>query len=104
MPSFSLGAIDVPAAGTIVQVSTDTNLRASSITFQAKPTNAGAYAYVGLSTLVASTFVGCLAVLGQGDSLTINSGARNPIGLRLSDYYVDVTTSGDDVIVSYTTS
>lgn len=101
MPWVSLGAIDVPAFGTPVQV-ISTPTKAAIIIVQSDPASAGTTAYVGLSGLTIAGLVDVLAVLTKGDPpFVLGSPTLGPNPFDLSELYVDVDTNGDNVLVSY---
>lgn len=97
--TFSLGNIDIPTAGTRVQISS-TDTPVTSVVFQAHESNAGKI-YVGDDAVA----VGRGISLSAGESIAISadfSGRPGGDEMILSDWYVDAATNGDDVRVLYT--
>ena len=84
------GTTDVQTAGTRVQVN-NTTRRILSITFRGRKGNAG-NVYVGDSTV--SSTAGF--ELDAGAAITFDFAAAQVSG-RMSDFYVDAATNGDDV-------
>ena len=93
----TMAELDIPTAGTAVQVSASA-IPVSTVIFQADPANTGAV-YVGDSAVAATRGI----VLNPGDITSISADRLGQTGqeLRLSDFYVDAATNGNDVRVSY---
>ena len=93
MSSIFADSIDVPSAGTRVQISTDPS-PVLNITFKARKGNAG---NVYLGNVTVSATVGF--ELAPGDSITLDPSqvVHRDTTVLLSDFYVDVATNGDDV-------
>lgn len=93
----------VTTAGTRVQIETDTDIRPSSIYFEALGTNTG-YIYIGLSTVSSTVYI---ARLAAGASYVISSdgilagGHLGASGLQLSAFYADSSVNGEKVLVTY---
>ena len=84
------GTTDVPAAGTRVQIN-NTTRRVLSITFRARKGNSW-NVYVGDSTV--SSTAGF--ELAAGAALEFNFASAG-VSARMSDFYVDTATNGNDV-------
>ena len=103
---ISLGKITVTTSGTIVRATSGlTNpaavLPCQSISFQALSTNAGKI-YVGLSTLVHTTLVGCLSVLAVPTTNTLPAYVVSSVsvaGVNGADYWLDADNSGEGVLI-----
>lgn len=102
----TLGLIAIAAGGTPVQI-TDKSIGAVTVTFQAKPLNAG-IVHVGFNGMVTSTGVGVIGVIPKPASGTTGPFAELTLpvlgmpsgGYRLNQFYIDGTT-GDGVYVRY---
>jgi len=82
------GTLDIPTAGTELQIS-NTADRVKSISVRARPGNAG-NAFLGVSDVSATNGW----TLQPGESKTLDFGEGSVL---FSVFYVDVATSGDDV-------
>ena len=103
----TLGKKTVTTAGTIIQLTSGT-LNVNGFFVEALPGNTG-YIYVGLSTLVASTLVGCLFIIGKPPA----TAGPGPIPfyfiqsnvsmapLDLSTIYLDASVNGEGALISY---
>jgi hypothetical protein len=98
-----IGKKTVATAGTRVQLIATTPTKAQGVCIQALSSNTGKI-YIGDSTVVGSTLVGCGYVLGipagaviPGFSTTIQ--ASN--ALDVSQFYIDADVNGEGVLVSY---
>jgi len=103
-PTF-LGTVTVASAGTPVPLSTDATVRACTILVATIPGLTGNI-YFGGATLNQGTLVGVMikfnapAVLGQPDHFILKTqDARN--SLRVSDYFIDASVSGEGALVTY---
>lgn len=95
---FTLAPIDVPSAGTRVQV-ISTYSPVSTITFQAAEGNTGKV-YIGDSNVASGRGIS----LDPGEFLSVSadlSGRSGGEELDLSDWWVDAETSGNDVKILY---
>ena len=93
MARIASDSIDVPTAGTRVQISTIDN-PVLSITFKARKGNSG-NAYVGDVTVAAASGF----ELDPGESITLDPSqvVHEATTVFLSVFYVDVASNGDDV-------
>jgi hypothetical protein len=95
--------LTVTTAGTEVQVTTDTDIRPTSVYFEALGSNTG-YIYVGLSTVSSTVYI---ARLSAGEGFTLQSdGAGGNFraggqGLQLSSLWVDSSVNGEKVQMTY---
>jgi hypothetical protein len=103
-PTF-LGKITVASAGTPVPLSTDATIRACTILVATIPGLTG-NVYFGGAALNQSTLAGVMikfnapAVLGQPDYFILQTqDGRN--SLRVSDYFIDASVSGEGALVTY---
>ena len=103
-PTF-LGIVTVASAGTPVPLSTDTTVRACTILVATIPGFNGNI-YFGGATLNPGTLAGVMikfnapAVLGQPDHFILQTqDARN--SLRVSDFFIDASVSGEGALVTY---
>ena len=108
-----LGKVTVTSAGARARATknqSDPTARIScqSVQFQALPSNTG-IVYVGDSTVVGSTLVGTFAAIPAPASGTTGAFASQtftivnaPGGINLADFYLDVSVSGEGVLISYT--
>lgn len=96
--------ITVPTAGTPVAVSTviAAGVGVCKISFQALALNSGASVYLGrASTFSKTTGVDLLREI-KGASATFDLASNNDQDtIHPSEYWVDVATSGDKIVVSY---
>lgn len=109
--SASASFTDTGAAGTAGTVPTVNSAAASIVTnkviLHPIPANAGTAVAVGNSSVNANTYAGAVAVFTKPTAtgvldrvlLEFEEGSGDPIDL--SRFYVDATTAGDGVIVSY---
>jgi len=103
--------VTVPSAGTPVQV-TATRIPAQAVLIQALPLNSGRVV-VGFDNTVRANASGAnpsgpvLAIIGAPASTTATPPSANggnptaPAVLNLQQFWIDVSISGDGVIVSY---
>ena len=103
-PTF-LGKVAVISAGTPVPLSHDPNLRACAILVATIPGLTGNI-FVGGAGLNQATLQGVMiqfnapAALGPADQFTLASeDARN--SLRVADYFLDASVSGEGALVTY---
>jgi len=103
-PTF-LGTVTVASAGTPVPLSTDATVRACTILVATIPGFTGNI-YFGGAALNQGTLAGVMikfnapAVLGQPDHFILQTlDARN--SLRVSDYFIDASVSGEGALVTY---
>jgi hypothetical protein len=103
-PTF-LGKVTVASAGTPAPLSADPTLHACAILVVTIPGLTGNL-YLGGAGLNQNTLAGVMikfnapAVMGPPDSFTVKApGARN--SLRLSDYFLDASVSGEGALVTY---
>ena len=103
-PTF-LGKVTVATAGAPVPLSTDTTLRACKILVATIPGLTGNI-YFGGAAINQSTMSGVMikfnppAVPGQPDHFILQTqDARN--SLRVSDYFIDASVSGEGALVTY---
>jgi len=97
MKLFTVADIDIPTAGTRVQVSaTDTPV--TTVIVQAKATNAG-LVFVGDASVSATRGISLAA--GKAIALNADEFGEGAGEFILSDVYVDAATNGDDVKVAY---
>ncbi len=103
-PTF-LGKVTVPSAGTPVPLASDPALRACAVLVTTIPGLTG-NVYLGGAEINQATLQGVMiqfnapAALGPADQfLLATKNARNSI--RLSDYYLDVSVSGEGALVTY---
>jgi hypothetical protein len=107
MTANPLGRINVATPGTLVQLSSNTNLRASKIFFQVIPGLTGK-GYIGKSGMVRATLANVIRVLwpnsggGISDSFYLESQQDSDV-LNLSEYYVDMDVAGEGLLVTYWT-
>lgn len=94
---FTVADLDIPTAGTRVQLSA-TATPVSAVIIQAKATNSGLI-FVGDSSVSATRGISLAA--GKALSLTCEEMAAEGEEFFLSDIYVDAATNGDDVKISY---
>lgn len=99
MQAANLGQITVAIPGTPVQASANTALVAAKIRFHAPIANTNPV-YVGVAGLIKATLVGVIDELAAGQYRDIDS-RDGTNALRLSDYWADVATGGEGVVVSY---
>lgn len=94
--------ITVPTAGTPVQWTNDTSRGAGAFAVMPHPSNAGTNIYMGTKGVVGSTFTNILAggVLPLGSTFSINA-PNGASPLLPSDYWFDVDTNGDKVLLTY---
>lgn len=90
-------------AGTRTQVVSDTDIKPSSVYFEALASNTG-YIYVGISTVSSTVYIARLSA-GQGFSLSADGAGglykAGGQGIQLSGLYVDSSVSGEKVLVTY---
>lgn len=102
----SLGKISVAAAGTPVQVSTDTTLRVNRIRFAVVIGQTGRI-FLGSAGMNKTTGVGVIKEFwptGAGGAIADAWEVADSAGgdtLRPSDFWVDANTSGEGLMVSY---
>jgi len=103
-PTF-LGTVTVASAGTPVPLSTDTMVRACTILVATIPGFTGNI-YFGGAALNQGTLAGVMikfnapAVWGQPDHFILQTqDARN--SLRVSDFFIDASVSGEGALVTY---
>lgn len=92
----------VTTAGTQVQVTTDADIKPSSVYFEALNTNTGDI-YIGLSDVSSTVYIACITA-GQGFSIGSHAGANfrtGSQGIQLSDLWVDSEVNGEKVQVTY---
>lgn len=106
-----VGKIQVPAAGTPIQVAAQTLIRSAinnfqtvhAIQFQAVPSNTGKI-YFGNQAMVKATYAGCGMVLVIPTTGFIPSWGitqeTSPNGVDLSEIWIDADLSGDGVLVT----
>ena len=106
MTVASLGKIPVAAAGTPVQITTDSTLRANRIRFAVVIGQTGRI-YLGAAGMNKTTGAGVIKEFwptGAGgaiaDAWEVADGSGSNT-LRLSDFWVDAGTSGEGLMVSY---
>jgi hypothetical protein len=99
MTANPLGRVNVATPGSLVQLSTNTSLRASKIYFQVIPGLTGK-GYIGESGLARATLVNVIRVLwpnsagGFSDSFFLESGEDSDVW-NLSEYYIDMDVAGE---------
>ena len=101
------GFVPVPAAGTKVRLSTDTDLRVAQIWFTPVPGATGAVS-IGGSTLVASTGVGRMAKIPPAAAAPASAGPQPFVvescdgsnGLYPADFYLDAAVNGEGLDVT----
>lgn len=95
----TLAQLDIPTAGTAVQVNGGTSLNVTSVTFYAVDANTGQI-YIGDSNVASNRLI---VALDGGESLTISADQLGPRGeeFDLADFWVDTATNGNDVQISY---
>ena len=107
MNANPLGRVSVATPGTLVQLSSDTTLRASKIFFQVIPGLTGK-GYIGKAGMVRATLANVIRVLwpnsggGFSDSFFLESNHDSDV-LNLSEYYVDMDVAGEGLLVTYWT-
>jgi hypothetical protein len=107
MNANPLGRVSVATPGTLVQLSSDTTLRASKIFFQVIPGLTGK-GYIGKAGMVRATLANVIRVLwpnsagGISDSFFLESRQDSDV-LNLSEYYVDMDVAGEGLLVTYWT-
>lgn len=93
--------MNIDVAGTQEQVTTNTNIRPSTIIFSAPKANTGDI-YIGISDVSSTDFI---YELQPGESCTLSidasMGRMGSTGFQLSDFWVDAATAGDDCNVTY---
>ena len=105
MTANPLGRINVATPGTLVQLSSNTSLRASKIFFQVIPGLTGK-GYVGKAGMVRASLVNVIRVLwpnsagGFSDSFFLESQQDSDV-LNLSEYYVDMDVAGEGLLITY---
>lgn len=105
MQPIFLGKVTVVSAGTPVPLSTDTTVRACTILVATIPGLTGNI-YFGGAAINQGTLGGVMikfnppAVPGQPDHFILQTqDARN--SLRVSDYFIDASVSGEGALVTY---
>ena len=88
--------VTVATAGTPVQVTTDTAIRASQVRFQ--PLDG--ISYLGIAGLNKTTFANCIRRMAVDADYAIQAD-ENLAQIQLSAYWLDVTTDGQKVLVAY---
>jgi len=107
MNANALGRVNVATPGTLVQLSSNTGLRASKIFFQVIPVLTGK-GYIGKAGMVRATLANVIRVLwpnsggGLSDSFFLESQQDSDV-LNLSEYYVDMDVAGEGLLVTYWT-
>lgn len=105
---ITLGKVTSTTPGTPVRITKDqaipgARIPAHSMMFQALSTNGGKI-YIGHSNMNKTTLAGVIAVLPTPTSSILPvfsmSIAYSPLGFNAADYWIDVDTSGDGVLVS----
>jgi hypothetical protein len=96
--------ITVVTSGTEIQCTSDTNIRPTSVYFEAFATNTNPI-FIGLSTVSTTVYIARLEA-GQGFLLSVDgAGGLNyragTQGLQLSALYVDATTNGEKCQMTY---
>jgi hypothetical protein len=107
MQAKTLGKIAVPTPGTAVQVSALSGIagECARIRFEAVMGNTNA-TFVGVTGLVGSTLANCIKQLAKPtagappDFFELDT-EDNTNTLNISDYYVDATTAGEGVLVTF---
>lgn len=95
--------LTVTTAGTATQCTADTDIKPSSVYFEALGTNTGDI-YIGLSGVSSTAHI---VKLDAGEGFELKSdglgghGRIGDIGLQLSDLYVDASVSGEKVQMTY---
>jgi len=103
-PTF-LGKITVASAGTPVPLITDTTVRACTILVAAIPGLTG-NVYFGGAAMNQGTLGGVMikfnapAALGQPDQFLLQT-QDGSNSLRVSDYFIDASVSGEGALVTY---
>lgn len=97
-------ALTVTTAGTEIQCTTDTDIKPSSVYFEALGTNTG-FIYIGLSTVSSTVYIARLSA-GQGFTVAADAaGGMNyragGAGIQLSNLWVDSSVNGEKVQMSY---
>lgn len=95
--------LTVTAAGTAEQCTSDTDIKPSSIYFEADKDNTGDI-YIGVSDVDSDEYITKLEA-GEGfsfdpDAEVMNS-SRDEANFQLSDFYVDSSVSGEKVQMTY---
>lgn len=106
MTLASLGKITVPTPGTPVRISAN-SIICNKIILHPLPANLGVSVSVGSSNVNAATYVGAVVTFIKPGAtgvldfrfIEFEEGSGDP--LDLSTLWVDATTAGDGVIVSY---
>lgn len=95
--------LTVTTAGTRVQATADTDIKPSSVYFEALSTNAGAV-FIGLVAVSSTAYIARLTA-GVGFTIEVDMVGPNyrsgGQGLQLSAIYVDAATSGDKIQMTY---
>jgi hypothetical protein len=107
MNAYPLGRVNVATPGTIVQLSSNTSLRASKIFFQVIPGLTGK-GYIGKSGMVRATLANVIRVLwpnsggGISDFFFLESRQDSDV-LNLAEYYIDMDVAGEGLLITYWT-
>jgi hypothetical protein len=100
----SLGKIAPVTAGTPVQVTADSTIKAYKIIVAQLPTSTGKV-YLGRAGLVKGTYAGCIKVFQVPGSTglldTFEISGESGEQLTPADYWVDADTSSEGLLVSY---
>ncbi len=94
---FTVADLDIPTAGTRVQLSA-TATPVTTVIIQAKASNTG-LVFVGDASVAAGQGISLAA--GKAIALNADDFGEGAGEFLLSDIYVDAATNGDDVKVSY---
>lgn len=93
----------VTTAGVPVQTVTDTDIKPSSVYFEATGSNTG-FIYIGLSDVNSSNYIARLAAGGNwsltSDALGTSTRGGGS-GLQLSSLYIDSSVNGESVQMTY---
>lgn len=94
--------ISVPTAGSPVQWLTDTSRGAAAIAVAPHPSNSGTNVYIGTAGMVTSTFTNLIAngILPSTTSWSLQA-PTGTSAILPSDYWFDVETNGDKLLVTY---
>lgn len=96
----------VTAAGTRVQVTTDTSIKPSAVYFEALATNTGQI-YIGDSSVSSTVYFARLPIPSTTSApswsiSTVDGGGRaSGTELQLSNFWLDASVSGEKVQITY---
>lgn len=102
----TLITVTVTTAGTATQVTADTDIKPSSVYFEALGTNTGVI-YIGNSSVSSTSHFARLTIPSTSSapawsiSAAQNGGRIGATGIQLSDFWIDSSVSGEKVLVTY---